>query len=90
MLWAKHVTISHQPNTISIVGLANIIVAFAVVIFGGLGSINGAIYAGFLVGIVESLLVMFTSSAWKDAGVFALVILVLAVRPKGLFGIKAE
>jgi len=72
------------------VGAGPLLMAFAVVIFGGLGSINGAIYAGFLVGVVESMLVMFTTSAWKDAGVFALVILVLAIKPKGLFGIKAE
>lgn len=72
------------------VGIGPLLMAFAVVIFGGLGNINGAIYAGFLVGLVESLLVLFTSSAWKDAGVFVLVILVLAVRPKGLFGLKAE
>jgi branched-chain amino acid transport system permease protein len=72
------------------VGAAPLLMAFAIVIFGGLGSVKGAIYAGFLVGILESLIVLFVSSAWKDVFVFILVIIILSVRPRGLFGIREE
>jgi branched-chain amino acid transport system permease protein len=72
------------------VGAGPLLMAFAIVIFGGLGSVKGAIYAGFLVGIFESLVVLFVSSAWKDVFVFILVILVLSFRPRGLLGIREE
>ena len=72
------------------VGAGPLLVAFAIVIFGGLGSVKGAIYAGFLVGVLESLVVLFVSSAWKDVFVFILVIIVLTIRPRGLFGIRVE
>jgi len=65
-----------------------ILLAFSIVIFGGLGSVKGAIYAGFLIGILESLAVLFISSSWKDVIVFLVVILVLTFRPRGLMGIK--
>ena len=50
-----------------------------------LGSVKGAIYAGFLVGVLESLIVLLVSSAWKDVFVFILVIIILTVRPRPLF-----
>jgi branched-chain amino acid transport system permease protein len=75
-------------NLYPTVGGNVILLAFSIVIFGGLGSIKGAICAGFLVGILESLAVLFISSAWKDVIVFIIVILVLTLRPRGLMGIK--
>jgi branched-chain amino acid transport system permease protein len=72
------------------VGAGPLLMAFAIVIFGGLGSVKGAIYAGFLVGILESLVVLFISSAWKEVFVFILVIFILILRPRGLFGIREE
>ena len=75
-------------NAYPTVGANVILLAFSVVIFGGLGSIQGAIYAGLLVGVLESLAVLFISSTWKDVVVFLIVIIVLAFRPRGLFGIK--
>jgi branched-chain amino acid transport system permease protein len=72
------------------VGAGPLLMAFAIVIFGGLGSVKGAIYAGFLVGVFESLIVLMVSSAWKDVFVFILVIIILTVRPRGLFGIREE
>jgi len=72
------------------VGAAPLLMAFAIVIFGGLGSVKGAIYAGFLVGVFESLIVLIVSSAWKDVFVFILVIVILTIRPRGLFGIREE
>ena len=70
------------------VGAGPLLMAFAIVIFGGFGSVKGAIVAGFLLGVFESLVVLMVSSAWKDVFVFILVIIVLTVRPRGLFGIQ--
>ncbi len=70
------------------VGAGPLLMAFAIVIFGGFGSVKGAIVAGFLLGVFESLVVLMVSSAWKDVFIFVLVIIVLTVRPRGLFGIQ--
>ena len=75
-------------NAYPTVGGNVVLLAFSIVIFGGLGSVKGAIYAGFLVGVLESLSVLFISSSWKDVIVFIIVILVLVFKPRGLCGIK--
>jgi branched-chain amino acid transport system permease protein len=53
-----------------------------------LGSFDGAILAGMILGSVESLSVILFSSEWKDVVAFGIFILVLAFRPSGLFGTK--
>ena len=58
----------------------------AIIILGGMGSIPGAVLAGFLIGLVEVLSVVFRLSQWKDALVFAALFLVLLLRPQGIFG----
>lgn len=63
--------------------------AFAVVILGGLGSIRGAVLGGLLYGIVESFATFFLGGAWRDAIAFVLLLLVLLVRPEGLFRASA-
>ena len=60
--------------------------AFAAAIIGGFGSIPGAIIGGIAVGLAEVLGASYVSSAYKDAIVFALMILFLLFRPQGLFG----
>jgi branched-chain amino acid transport system permease protein len=72
------------------VGFMPMVMAFLVVILGGLGSIKGAVYAGFLLGIVESMAILYLSTAWKAVAVFALMIAVLSFRPTGLFGTRSE
>jgi branched-chain amino acid transport system permease protein len=59
--------------------------AFAVVILGGLGSIAGSIVAGLLLGIVHTIMTAYVSSQLADVGLFGLLIVVLLVRPTGLF-----
>jgi len=63
--------------------------AFTVVILGGLGSIYGAIGAGLLLGIVEVATAAYGNNLAKDVVAFVIVILVLLVRPQGLFGTPA-
>lgn len=75
-------------NAYPTVGANIILLAFSIVIFGGLGSVKGAVYAGFLVGVLESFTVLYISSSWKDVIVFLIVIVVLTFRPRGLMGLK--
>ncbi|WP_245249655.1 branched-chain amino acid ABC transporter permease [Methanolinea mesophila] len=64
--------------------------AFAIVIIGGLGSIPGAIVGGLILGIAENFAIFTVGGAWKDAIAFIILIIVLIVRPTGLFGEKGE
>ena len=60
--------------------------AFAAVIVGGFGYMKGAIAAAFLIGLAESLAAAYVSYAYKDAIAFVVMVVVLLVRPQGLFG----
>ncbi len=62
-----------------------IIVVFAVVVIGGMGSIMGAIITGFVLGIVEGLTKVFFPEA-SSTVIFVIMMIVLLVRPAGLFG----
>ena len=65
-----------------------LIKAFVVCVVGGLGDLRGAILGGILLGTAESLAVVLLSSEWKDVVSFAILIIVLWVRPSGFFGTK--
>lgn len=60
--------------------------SFAVVILGGLGNIPGAVAGGFLLGLAESFGAGYVSTGYKDGISFLLLIIILLVRPYGLFG----
>ncbi|MGA2680830.1 MAG: branched-chain amino acid ABC transporter permease [Candidatus Bathyarchaeia archaeon] len=66
------------------------IIAFAIIILGGLGSIRGAIVGGLLYGIAEQMATLFLGGIWASAVAFALLIAVLIIKPNGLFGEKGE
>jgi branched-chain amino acid transport system permease protein len=68
------------------IGEGLVVKGFAVLILGGLGSFPGAILGGTVLGITESIAAGFVSSAYKDVIAFAVMILVLLVRPQGLLG----
>ena len=72
------------------VGAMPTIIAFAIIILGGLGSIKGAIVGGLLYGITEQLATLFINGTWGSAVAFALLIVVLIIRPHGIFGEKGE
>ena len=62
--------------------------AFAIVILGGLGNIKGATLGGFILAFVEEIGAGYVSSGYRDAMGFLLIILILLVRPTGLFAQK--
>jgi branched-chain amino acid transport system permease protein len=68
------------------VGETLAIVAFVTVALGGFGSVPGALIAGLLIGLVESLSAYFIGPVYKDVIVYSLFVLVLWFRPQGLMG----
>jgi branched-chain amino acid transport system permease protein len=68
-----------------LMGADIIIVVFAVVVIGGMGSIMGAIVTGFALGVVEGLTKVFFPEA-SNTVIFVIMAIVLLIRPAGLFG----
>lgn len=68
------------------VGNAFVLVAFTVVVLGGMGSVPGALLGGLFVGVVESLSGFYLGESLGQIGIFLMFILVLLFRPTGLFG----
>jgi branched-chain amino acid transport system permease protein len=68
------------------VGLQFTVLAYAIVALGGFGSILGTLLAALLVGVIQSVTVVYLSPAFKDAFVFASYLLIGLFRPQGLFG----
>ena len=64
--------------------------AFTAAVFGGIGSIPGAMIGGILLGVIEILGGAYVSTQLSDAFVFAVLIVVLLVKPTGLLGKKAN
>lgn len=71
------------------VGGAFVLVAFTIVVLGGMGSITGALIGGLFIGVVESLCGLFLGESLGQIGIFIIFILVLLFRPTGLFGARA-
>jgi len=66
-------------------GLAVGLKGFSAAMIGGLNNARGCVTGGFLLGVLESFVNLW-SAQWREVAIFALVILVLAIRPNGLFG----
>lgn len=73
-------------NVSPTMGSSSGIKAFTAAVFGGIGNIPGAILGGFLLGIIETMVSAYISSSIKDAAAFAILIIILLVRPSGLLG----
>jgi len=71
-----------KPTTGSMPGIK----AFTAAVFGGIGSIPGAMLGGILLGVIEQLSKTYVSTLWSDAIVFAVLVIVLVVKPTGLLG----
>ena len=64
--------------------------AFPAAVLGGFGSIPGAIVGGLVIGVTESMSGVYLPEGWKDIAAFIILILVLILRPEGLFGIQEK
>ena len=71
-----------KPTTGAMPGIK----AFTAAVFGGIGSIPGAMLGGILLGLIEQLSKTYISTLWADAIVFAVLVAVLVVKPTGLLG----
>ena len=71
------------------VGNGFVLIAFTIVVLGGMGSFVGALLGGFLIGIVESIGGLMLGESLGQIGIFVIFIAVLLFRPQGLFGAKA-
>jgi branched-chain amino acid transport system permease protein len=71
-------------------GASVLVKAFAIVIIGGFGNVEGTIIAGLIVGLIESYTTQFLDPGLIDIVVFALLLLTLAVRPTGLIAERRE
>ena len=67
-------------------GNAFVLIAFTIVVLGGMGSVVGALLGGLFVGVVESLSGLYLGKSLGQIGIFVMFILVLLFRPNGLFG----
>jgi branched-chain amino acid transport system permease protein len=70
-------------------GNAFVLIAFTIVVLGGMGSVMGALLGGLFVGVVESLSGLYLGESLGQIGIFLMFILVLMFRPSGLFGARA-
>jgi branched-chain amino acid transport system permease protein len=68
-------------------GFTPMLMAMVVTIFGGLGSVPGTIWAAYIIGLMESFLAVFVGPSWALPGIFLFMIVMLVVRPNGLFGL---
>ena len=64
--------------------------SFVVIVLGGMGSLWGALLGGILVGVIEEVSASFIGAQYRDLIVFAFLVLILIIRPQGLFGRKVS
>ena len=80
---------SNYPSVVPTSGAMPGLKAFVAAVFGGIGSIPGAVIGAFIIGISENIIKGLGWTTFSDAFTFALLIVVLLVKPTGLFGEKA-
>jgi branched-chain amino acid transport system permease protein len=79
-----------NPKIDPLMGIMPGLKAFVAAVVGGIGNIPGAMAGGILMGLSEVLVVGYVSSTYRDAIAFVILILVLLLRPSGLFGASVE
>ncbi len=84
---AAGVLVGIYYNTIDpLMGIMPGLKAFVAAVLGGIGILPGAVAGGIILGVIEALVSGFLSSTFRDAAAFAILILVLLIKPSGLFG----
>jgi branched-chain amino acid transport system permease protein len=84
------VTLIPFYNVFPTVGVLFDIKGFIIVVLGGLGSIGGALLGGVIIGLIESVGPQFMTATWTEAIVYGLFLIVLFIKPSGLFGQKHD
>ncbi len=75
-----------RPKIEPLFGLMSGLKAFVAAVLGGIGSVPGAMVGGLVLGLAEEYVASYTSSSYRDAIAFTVLILVLLLKPEGLFG----
>jgi len=71
-------------------GDAPMVKGLAGILLGGMGSVPGAVIGGLLIGVTESVSTLFLPTDYRDSIAFAVMVLILLVRPSGLFGVRVR
>jgi branched-chain amino acid transport system permease protein len=79
-------SVSFQPY----VGLEYVIVMYAGVVLGGLGSVAGAFLGGLTIGLVQQLSTLFLPNQLQNTAIFVVFLIIVLLRPQGLFGTAAR
>ena len=87
---AAGILISFETNIEPIMGFSALLKGIIASIIGGIGSIPGAVLGGFFLGLAENLGIWKISAGWKDCIAFAILIIFLLLRPRGILGNKTE
>ena len=87
---AAGILISLETNIEPTMGMNAILKGIIASIIGGIGSIPGAVFGGFFLGIAENLGIWKIQAGWKDAIAFGILIVFLLLRPGGIMNIKSE
>ena len=87
---AGGVLIAAETNLAPMMGLMPNIKAFAAIIVGGIGSIPGAIFGSYFIGLAENIGIWFLPSGYKDAIAFFILVIFLLLKPFGILGKKRE
>lgn len=84
------ILISFETNIEPTMGFSALLKGIIASIIGGIGSIPGAVLGGFFLGLAENLGIWKISAGWKDCIAFAILIIFLLLRPRGILGNKTE
>jgi len=87
---AAGILISFETNIEPTMGFSALLKGIIASIIGGIGSIPGAVLGGFFLGLAENLGIWKISAGWKDCIAFAILIIFLLLRPRGILGNKTE
>ncbi|MDO8519613.1 MAG: branched-chain amino acid ABC transporter permease [Deltaproteobacteria bacterium] len=79
-----------NPKIEPLMGIMPGIKAFVAAVLGGIGSIPGALVGGLILGVSETMVTAYISSTYRDALAFIILILILLIKPTGLFGKKSQ
>jgi branched-chain amino acid transport system permease protein len=84
------ILIAFETNLNPTMGFFIGIKAFASAVVGGIGSVRGAMLGGFIIGFSENFGIWFIPTGYKNSVAFVILVLVLIIRPSGIFGMKPE